>query len=309
MLKDNSEEVLQGLVPHIGLTLDCLAESQIIGVDKMVCTLFLQQNVSVIYIYLNLHNFVYQLQDSTVMEIGRALLKCESEIAATHNWRLVSLMHSQLEILPKYFPSHFIYSYFVPMAFFRILHAVSLKNNHASSLLRYTTQLRFFIILNFQRPIPVRLSAGTLYLFLLRYNMKPMQRVELRIKLYSELANNPSCYVRMMFVRLMIEALEIFSSVYFKKHFFTTLMNLAEDPVANIRLKVVSLLPQLRSLLRIPADKKLLTVLESTIAHLINSEKDRDVLAMLTSVVKKLDDITLKYDGRTVSSIKYNSTL
>ncbi|XP_068968871.1 serine/threonine-protein phosphatase 4 regulatory subunit 4-like isoform X2 [Bombus flavifrons] len=247
LLKDNSEEVLQGLIPHIGLTLDCLAESQIIGVDKM---------------------------DSTVMEIGRALLKCESEIAATHNWRLVSSMHSQLEILPKYFPSDFIYSYFVPMAFFRILHA---------------------------RPIPVRLSAGTLYLFLLRYNMKPMQRVELRSKLYSDLASNPNCYVRMMFVRMMIEALEIFSSAYFKEHFFTALLNLAEDPVANIRMKVISLLPQLKSMLRMPADKKLLTLLESTITHLINSEKDRDVLAELSSVIKKLDDISLKYEGRTTS--------
>lgn len=247
LLKDNSEEVLQGLIPHIGLTLDCLAESQIIGVDKM---------------------------DSTVMEIGRALLKCESEIAATHNWRLVSSMHSQLEILPKYFPSDFIYSYFVPMAFFRILHA---------------------------RPIPVRLSAGTLYLFLLRYNMKPMQRVELRSKLYSDLASNPNCYVRMMFVRMMIEALEIFSSAYFKEHFFTVLLNLAEDPVANIRMKVISLLPQLKSMLRMPTDKKLLTLLESTITHLINSEKDRDVLAELSSVIKKLDDISLKYEGRTTS--------
>lgn len=41
LLKDNSEEVLQGLIPHIGLTLDCLAESQIIGVDKMVRMRFL----------------------------------------------------------------------------------------------------------------------------------------------------------------------------------------------------------------------------------------------------------------------------
>ncbi|XP_017788028.1 PREDICTED: serine/threonine-protein phosphatase 4 regulatory subunit 4-like [Habropoda laboriosa] len=249
LLKDNSEEVLQGLVPHIGLTLDCLAESQIIGVDRM---------------------------DSTVMEIGRALLKCESEIAGTHNWRLTSLMHSQLEILPKYFPSDFIYTYFVPMAFFRVLHA---------------------------RPIPVRLAAGTLYLFLLRYNMKPMQRVELRSKLYSELANSPNCYVRMMFVRIMIEALEIFSSVYFKEHFYSTLLNLAEDPVANIRMKVVSLLPQLKCQLRIPADKKLLTELEATIAHLINSEKDRDVLAVLANVIKKLDDIELKYEGRTPSGV------
>lgn len=36
LLKDDSEEVLQGLVPHLGVTLDCLAESQIIGVDRVV---------------------------------------------------------------------------------------------------------------------------------------------------------------------------------------------------------------------------------------------------------------------------------
>lgn len=61
------------------------------------------------------------------MEIGKALLKCEAMIVGTHNWRLASLMHVQLEILPKFFPSDFIYSYFVPMAFSRILHAVSLQ--------------------------------------------------------------------------------------------------------------------------------------------------------------------------------------
>lgn len=121
--------------------------------------------------------------------------------------------------------------------------------------------------------------------------MKPMQRIELRSKLYSELANNPNCYVRMMFVRMMIEAMEIFSSVYFKEHFLTVLLNLAEDPVPNIRMKVVSLLPQLKSLLRIPGDKKLLTALESTVAHVINSEKDRDVLAQLTIAIKQLDRV------------------
>ncbi|XP_076627286.1 uncharacterized protein LOC143344777 isoform X3 [Colletes latitarsis] len=248
LLKDDSKEVLQGLVPHIGLLLDCLAESQTIGVDRM---------------------------DSTLMEIGRALIICEVEISSTRNWRLAVLMHSQLEIIVKYFPSDFIYSNFVPMVFFRILHA---------------------------RPIPVRLAAGTLYLFLLRYNMKPTQRVELRSRLYTELANSPDCYVRMMFVRMMVEALEIFSSVYFKEHFFNVLLNMAEDPVANIRIKVVSLLPQLKSLLWIPTDKKLLTALETTIGHLMNSEKDRDVIAVLATVVRKLNEMKLKYDGQTPAS-------
>lgn len=36
LLKDDSEEVLQGLIPHIALTLECLAENQTIGTDKMV---------------------------------------------------------------------------------------------------------------------------------------------------------------------------------------------------------------------------------------------------------------------------------
>lgn len=36
LLTDDSEEVLQGLIPHIGLTLECLVESQAIGTDKMV---------------------------------------------------------------------------------------------------------------------------------------------------------------------------------------------------------------------------------------------------------------------------------
>lgn len=165
--------------------------------------------------------------------------------------------------------------------------------------------IKFFYY--FQRPIPIRLSSGNLYLIFLRYNTKPAQRVELRTKLCTELANNTNSYSRMMFVRIMVKALEIFSTAYFKEHFYTTLLSLAEDNIANIRMKVVNLMPQLKSILQIPADKKLLTILETTVTHLINSEKDRDVLNSLTIVIKKLDEIILKYESRTVSNIIYNS--
>jgi len=105
-----------------------------------------------------------------------------------------------------------------------------------------------------------------------------------------------------MFVRMMVEALEIFSSVYFKDHFFTVLLSLAEDPIANIRLKVVCLLPQLKSQLRIPTDKKLLTSLESVVRHLANNERDRDVLFVLSDVIVKLKEIDVKYEGQVVSN-------
>ncbi|KAG5314651.1 PP4R4 phosphatase, partial [Pseudoatta argentina] len=248
LLKDDSEEVLQGLIPHIGLTLECLVESETIGTDKM---------------------------DSSLMEIGKALLKCEAEVVGTHNWRLASLMHTQLEILPKCFPSDFIYSYFVPMAFSRILHA---------------------------RPIPIRLAAGRLFLLLLRYNMKSIQRTELRNRMFTDLANSSDCYVRMMFVRMMVGALEIFSSTYFKEHFFNILLNLAEDPIANIRMKVVSLLPHLKNQLWMPTDKKLLTSLETIVRHLVNNEKDRDVLFILKSVTQKLNEMDVKYEGQSLTT-------
>ncbi|XP_043490793.1 serine/threonine-protein phosphatase 4 regulatory subunit 4-like isoform X2 [Polistes fuscatus] len=242
LLKDDPEEVLQKLVPNISSTLECLIRSQTIGPDRM---------------------------DSNLMEILKALLICEAEIASTHNWRLASTMHAQLEILPKCFPSDIIYSYFVPLVSFRILNA---------------------------RPLPVRLAAGRLFLVLLRYNTKFMQKAEFRNKIYVELANNPDCYVRMIFVRMMVEALTIFSSAYFKENFFNVLLNLAEDPVANIRLKVVSLLPILKSQLWLPTDKKLLITLEATVRHLVNSEKDKDVVDMLTNTVQKLEQTEVRYE-------------
>jgi len=134
--------------------------------------------------------------------------------------------------------------------------------------------------------------------------MKPIQRAELRSRICTDLANNSDCYVRMMFVRMMIEALEIFSSIYFKEHFFNALLNLAEDPVANIRMKVVSLLPQLKNQLWMPTDKKLLTSLESVVRHLVNNEKDRDVLFILKSVTQKLDEMDVKYEGQSVSNLR-----
>lgn len=123
----------------------------------------------------------------------------------------------------------------------------------------------------------------------------------MRNRIQVDLANNPDCYVRKMFVRMMVEALEMFSSTYFKEHFYTVLLSLVEDPVANIRLKVVSLLPQLKSQLWIPTDKKLLSSLESVVRHLTNNEKDRDVLSVLKNVMQKLEEVDVKYEGQTVS--------
>ncbi|XP_011306054.1 serine/threonine-protein phosphatase 4 regulatory subunit 4 isoform X2 [Fopius arisanus] len=244
LVKDDNEQVLQGLVPNIGKTLQLFVESQTISKDSI---------------------------DLPVMEMGRALLKCEGEIFGTNNWRLSSLMFQQLEVLPKCFPSDYIYNYFVPVALNRALKA---------------------------RPIPVKLAAGRTFLVFIRYNLKPAQRTELRNKLYTDLSRNTSCYVRMLYIRMMIEAMGIFSSVYFKEHFFSGLLEMTEDPIANIRLKVVTLLPGLKGLLKLPSDKKLLSRFEASVRGLMNNEKDRDVIVALTAIIRKLDEIDVRHEGQ-----------
>ncbi|XP_063973328.1 serine/threonine-protein phosphatase 4 regulatory subunit 4-like isoform X4 [Diachasmimorpha longicaudata] len=244
LVKDDNDQVLQGIVPHIGQILQLFVESETISKDNI---------------------------DLAVMEIGRALLKCEGEIFSTNNWRLSSLMFQQFEVLPKCFPSDYIYNYFVPVVVNRALKA---------------------------RPIPVKLAAGRALLVFIRYNLKPTQRTELKNKLYTDLSRNPSCYVRMLYIRMMIEAMSIFSSIYFKEQFFGTLLEMAEDPIANIRLKVVTLLPSLKALLRLPSDKKLLSRFEACVRGLMNNEKDRDVIGALTAVIRRLDDIDVRHEGQ-----------
>ncbi|XP_046409698.1 serine/threonine-protein phosphatase 4 regulatory subunit 4-like isoform X4 [Neodiprion fabricii] len=246
LLKDDSEEVLQGLVPHLAQTFDLLTQSQTIGTDQT---------------------------DGAILDVCRAILKCEVEIANTYNWRLSALILNQLEILPRCIPSDLINSHFTPMVFNRALNA---------------------------RPLPVRLAAGRLLLIFLRYNLKPMQRNELRNRIYTEFAHSNNCYTRMLYIRMMQEAMIIFSTTYFKENFYTTLLSITEDPVANIRMKVVSMLPQLKAMLRMSNDKRLLAMLEGNVRALMSLEKDRDVVYTLTNVIHKLDSIDVKQDGQHV---------
>ncbi|XP_058804971.1 uncharacterized protein LOC131672055 [Phymastichus coffea] len=244
LLKDSNEEVLQGLIPHVSEILDVLQQNQVIGADQT---------------------------DASTIDLGRALIKCESEVSSTNNWRLSALMLNQLEILPKCFSSDFIYTYVVPIIRKRVLYS---------------------------RPLPVRLAAGKTLLIFLRYNLKSQQRVDIRNQICTDFAHASSCYMRMIFIRMMIDATMIFSSMYFKEHFCSTLLSLMEDPVANVRLKVVTLVPTIKACLRLPADKKLLSTLETNVRNLMSNEKDRDVSAALTEAACQMDSIEVRVDSQ-----------
>ncbi|GLG97256.1 Protein piwi [Gryllus bimaculatus] len=132
LLRDDVEEVLQGLIPHLSKTMELLAKYRELGPENM---------------------------DPQSMEIGRAVLKCEAEISETHNWRLHSMLMSQLECLPLCLPSEFLHNYFIPIIFSRI---------HKS------------------RAVPCRIAAARTLLVFLRYNPKAPQRNDLRTRIVNE---------------------------------------------------------------------------------------------------------------------------
>ena len=118
-----------------------------------------------------------------------------------------------------------------------------------------------------------------------------MQRIR------SEFARGKSSHSRMLYLKMSEMAICLFSKLYFKQNFFNELLCLSQDSVANIRLKVVSLLPQLKGLLLIPGDSGLLLHLEDTIKELLVVETDRDVLGSLQTSIQHLAEVETALEG------------
>ena len=86
----------------------------------------------------------------------------------------------------------------------------------------------------------------------------------------------------------------LFSKLYFKTHLFSEFLCLGRDSVANIRLKVVSLLPQLKALLVLPADSAHLLQLEEMIKNVDlnkNGAVDfNEFITMMSNVMSRSED-------------------
>lgn len=62
------------------------------------------------------------------------------------------------------------------------------------------------------------------------------------------------------------------------------MLNITEDPVANVRLRLCSIIPRLKTLLKFPTDSHLLQELETSVGKLMIDEEDRDVSAAVRKV-------------------------
>lgn len=79
------------------------------------------------------------------------------------------------------------------------------------------------------------------------------------------------------------------------------MLELANDSVPNVRLKLCPLLPKLKQLVKLPADRNLLQLLEQAVRKILVNETDRDVTAAIESAVKLLDEVQVPMDSVGVS--------
>ena len=98
-------------------------------------------------------------------------------------------------------------------------------------------------------------------IFVYRFTVKNEDRGLIHNRIKMELAGANSCHIRMLYLRLCEMAIALFSKEYFKQNFFSDLVCLSADVVANVRLKLCTMMPRLKSLLSLPSDKSLLQVL------------------------------------------------
>jgi len=205
-------------------------------------------------------------------DLSLAILHMEEVINSTRNWRLHADCLEKLSCLANCISATVIQQRYIPLLFHRA---------HKS------------------RPLPCRVAAVRTLLVILRFTVKLEDRTNIMYRIKHELARGRSCHSRMLFLKMCEMAIMLFSKTYFKQYFFSELLCLSQDSVANIRLKLVSLLPQLKSLLTLPSDRSHLQHLEETIKELLVVETDRDVLGALQTSIHHLAEVETALDGMT----------
>ncbi|KAE8586323.1 hypothetical protein XENTR_v10021628 [Xenopus tropicalis] len=205
-----------------------------------------------------------------VPDLIPALTSAEQRVANSLKWRSHEKLLQKYSCLPHIISSDQIY--------YRFLH-------------------RMFTIILTNNVLPVQKAAARTLCIFLRYNRKQEQRHEIIQKLIEQLGQGKSYWNRQRFLDTCEYIMEFFSKSFFCKYFFLAVLELTNDPVANIRMKVCYMLPKLKSTLKLPGDKHLLQQLEMCVRKLLCQEKDKDVLAVVKKTVLELDRMELSMDA------------
>ncbi|GMF16813.1 unnamed protein product [Phytophthora lilii] len=123
---------------------------------------------------------------------------------------------------------------------------------------------------------PVQLLAMQVVLKCIRYNDTASHRYALLSRLRTKYGHSKSYWRRILYLDACVYALTVNSRLYCQRNFLEVAIDLLDDPVPNVRLKAISLIPLWKNALSYLSDEKSLDRIrqfldESTI------DSDRDV--------------------------------
>ncbi|KAJ3268230.1 Serine/threonine-protein phosphatase 4 regulatory subunit 4 [Terramyces sp. JEL0728] len=96
-----------------------------------------------------------------------------------------------------------------------------------------------------------------------------------------DVKEDQNCHIRILFFDVCERILEQFSGKFFREYFLTSYFALSRDPIPNIRLKYVALLPMVRHIIRLPTDSLLLSKLIDATEPLATRDSDNEVMAAM----------------------------
>ncbi|KAJ3343035.1 Serine/threonine-protein phosphatase 4 regulatory subunit 4 [Gonapodya sp. JEL0774] len=206
-----------------------------------------------------------------------AILRRERDSAANiANWRSHHELLKQFANFPDYFDSDQLVMHCLPV------------------LVKMLSETVFEIYKNVTVPIK-KTIVRTLVIYLRR--LRRLDQRDRVCKTLQEFASQPSCHNRMLFLDVCAEVLDIFSSKYFRENFVTEYIELAKDPVVNIRLRFCKMIPAVRRTMKPPADPTLITRITDIVTALSTTDTQHDVAVAALEATNELKALTANDQG------------
>ncbi|XP_059161165.1 serine/threonine-protein phosphatase 4 regulatory subunit 4-like isoform X2 [Physella acuta] len=148
--------------------------------------------------------------------------------------------------------------------------------------------------LRYGRALPVKVTAAKTLSVLTRHLKYKAQRDDILNTIKEEFRESRSCYQRSLFIDLARCYLEVNSKQAFKENLYEVILNMKSDRVATVRLKLLSLFPEMKRSLKLPKDQSLRTALDTVLRQIIVYDKDHDVQQVAQQIS---DELTLIQEG------------
>ncbi|CAF0929553.1 unnamed protein product [Rotaria sordida] len=142
----------------------------------------------------------------------------------------------------------------------------------------------------YSKQVCVREIAVDSYVQLLRKIPRRSIRRGAFQKLKTDLLFNKSYQWRIMYIRVCRQILVHYSKRFFKENFLDTILSIEYDPVLSVRIQLVPLLIEIKSILRLPADSQSILKIETMMEYFL-ADKTLTLHDLANNGLLQLDQI------------------